>query len=182
MKHSRPCPDKKLASTDDRCSSRCAVFIYVCMYVCMYHTYVCMYINVCMYIYIYICICIYVYIYIDVYTYMCVCVCVCIHPYIHKYIQINKYTTKYHNIFQSTRSEYSVKRDLIQCQKRPNTVSKETYHNIFQSTRSEYPRAGRAGRRRTSSWSDATPRPCLQRGARFVVDAAGSRPGPNTVS
>ena len=31
----------------------------------------------------------------------------------------------------SKKTYYSVKRDLIQCQKRPTTVSKETYYSVY---------------------------------------------------
>jgi hypothetical protein len=37
----------------------------------------------------------------------------------------------------SKETSYSVKRDLLQCQKRPTTVSKETYYSVKKSVPSE---------------------------------------------
>jgi hypothetical protein len=107
------------------------VCVYVCVYVCVcVCIYICIYIYVCMYIYIYIHIYIYIYIYI----------------YIHIYIYIYIYTYMYimlreRGVYWQSRSEWrsvciisgnlaymSVKRDLLQCQKRPITVSKQTYY------------------------------------------------------
>jgi len=42
----------------------------------------------------------------------------------------------------SKETYYSVKRDLLQCQKRPTTVSKETYYSVKKETCAHFFRAG----------------------------------------
>jgi len=66
---------------------------------------------------------------------LCVCVCmkVCMYVYIYfrarvcarDLLQCQKRPTTV-----SKETYYSVKRDLLQCQKRPTTVSKETYYSV----------------------------------------------------
>ena len=55
------------------------------------------------------------------------------------------------DLLQSKETYYSVKRDLLQCQKGPTTVSKETYYNVkrdllqYRHTRRRTRKASRAG-------------------------------------
>ena len=77
-----------------------------------------MYVCVCMHV----CVCVYV----------CMCECIHIGGYslcVHLQIYMNTcmYTTR--AFMRALRVHYSVKRDLLQCQKRPTTVSKETYYS-----------------------------------------------------
>jgi len=46
----------------------------------------------------------------------------------------------------SKETYYSVKRDLLQCQKRPITVSKETYYSVKETAREDMTIAWRSAR------------------------------------
>ncbi len=61
------------------------------------------------------------------YTYIYICIYIYTYIYIHTYVYtINKYGA---DDRRQNSDERDVKKDLLQCQKRPTTVSKETYYS-----------------------------------------------------